>query len=136
MQSHTVKRRGVNKVRCSDVAAKLLFLCLFTFLFAMQSLAGQNSEAKGQVQGRAFIQDSMGQSYIANAKVTLKGTTVVEAETNEGGKFEFLDVQPGTYTIEVAAPGLAATQVLTVEMGKVAEISLDLKPATVQTPSR
>ena len=132
MQSHTVKRRGVNKVRCSDVAAKLLFLCLFTFLFAMQSLAGQNSEAKGQVQGRAFIQDSMGQSYIANAKVTLKGTTVVEAETNEGGKFEFLDVQPGTYTIEVAAPGLAATQVLTVEMGKVAEISLDLKPATVQ----
>jgi outer membrane receptor protein involved in Fe transport len=74
----------------------------------------------------------MGQSYIANAKVTLKGPAVMEAETDEGGKFEFLDVQPGTYTIEVTAPGLVATQVVTVEMGKVSEISLDLKPMTVQ----
>ena len=56
----------------------------------------------------------------------------MEAETDEGGKFEFPDVQPGTYTIEVTAPGLLGTQVVTVEMGKIAEISLDLKPTTVQ----
>ncbi len=74
----------------------------------------------------------MGQSYIANVKVTLKGPAVMEAETDEGGKFEFLDVQPGTYTIEVTAPGLVATQLVTVEMGEVSEISLDLKPMTVQ----
>ena len=37
----------------------------------------------------------MGESA-SQRKVTLKGTTLVEAETNEGGKFEFLDVQPGT----------------------------------------
>ena len=95
-------------------------------------LAGQMSVTISQVQGTAFVQDSMGQSYIANAKVTLKGPAVIETETDEGGKFEFLDVQPGTYTIEVAAPGLLATQVVTVDMGKVAEISLDLKPTTVQ----
>ena len=74
----------------------------------------------------------MGQSYIVNAKVTLKGPAVMETETDEGGKFAFPEVQPGTYTIEVAAPGLVATQVVTVEMGKASEISLDLKPMTVQ----
>ncbi len=133
MQSHTVKRRAMNKVRCSDVSTKLVFLCLSAYLFAPQLLlAGQMPVAISQVQGTAFVQDSMGQSYIANAKVTLKGQAVVEAETDEGGKFEFLDVQPGTYTIEVTAPGLVATQVVTVEMGKVSEISLDLKPMTVQ----
>ena len=56
----------------------------------------------------------------------------METETDEGGKFEFLNVQPGTYTIEVTAPGLSGTQVVTVEMGKIAEISLDIKPTTVQ----
>ena len=133
MQSHTVKLAGLNKARCSGgVPAKLLFLCLSACLFATHLLAGQTPVAMGQVQGTAFVQDSMGQSYIVNAKVTLKGPAVMEMETDEGGKFEFREVQPGTYTIEVAAPGLVATQVVTVEMGKVAEISLDLKPMTVQ----
>ncbi len=122
----------MNKVRCSGVAARLLFFGLSVCLSAAQLLAGQTSVATSQVQGTAFIQDSMGQSSIANAKVTLKGPAVMEAETDDGGKFEFLDVQPGTYTIEVTAPGLVATQVVTVEMGEVSEISLDLKPMTVQ----
>jgi outer membrane receptor protein involved in Fe transport len=133
MQSHTVKRRGVNKAGCSGgVPAKLLFLCLSACLFATHLLAGQTPVAMSQVRGTAFVQDSMGQSYIVNAKVTLKGPAVMETETDEGGKFAFPEVQPGTYTIEVAAPGLVATQVVTVEMGKASEISLDLKPMTVQ----
>ena len=132
MKSHTVKRHGVNKVRCSSVAARLLFFGLSVCLSAAQLLAGQTSVATGKVQGTALVQDSMGQSYIANVKVTLKGPAVMETETDEGGKFAFLEVQPGTYTIEVTAPGLVATQVVTVEMGKLAEISLDLKPTTVQ----
>src|SRR5271165_3089287 len=101
-------------------------------LFASQAFAAQSSNPTGQVQGRAFVQEAVGQSYIAKAKVTLNGPAIMEAETDEAGKFEFRDVQPGTYTIEVTAPGLVATQVVTVEMGKVSEISLDLKPMTVQ----
>ena len=112
---------------------KLLFLCLTVFLFPMHSFAGQISETNGQIQGTAFVSDSTGQSYIANAKATLEGpTATVETETDESGKFEFRDVQPGTYTIEVTTPGLIATQSVTVELGKVAQISLDLKPTTVQ----
>ncbi len=94
----------------------------------MQLLARQNPDSTGQLQGTTFVQNSMGQSYIANAKVTLNGPAIMEVETDEGGKFEFREVQPGTYTMEAAAPGLAATQVLTVEMGKVLQISLELKP--------
>jgi outer membrane receptor for ferrienterochelin and colicin len=101
-------------------------------LFAVQLVAGQAPPTTGQIQGTAFIQDSTGQSYIANAKVTLKGSAMAETETDAGGKFEFLEVQPGTHTIEIAAPGLAATQVVTVEVGKIAQVSLELKPSTVR----
>jgi Carboxypeptidase regulatory-like domain len=109
-----------------------MFSCLSLCLFAAQLLAGQIQVATSQVQGTAFVQNSTGPSYIANANVTLKGPAVMETQTDESGKFEFLELQPGTYTVEVAAPGLVATQVVTVEMGKVAEISLDLKPTAVQ----
>ncbi len=108
---------------------KFLALCLFSFQAAF---ANESSKPTGQVQGTTFIQDSQGQSYIANAKVTLNGPAVMETETDQGGKFEFQEVQPGTYTIEAAAPGLLATQVVTVEMGKLAQISLELKPTVVQ----
>lgn len=131
MHSHAIKLRGLNQVRCTGVRSKILFLCLSACFFTMQLLAGQNPDATGQLQGRAFVQDSMGQSYIAKVKVTLNGPAIMEAETDEVGKFEFREVQPGTYTLEAAAPGLATTQVLTVEMGKVLQISLELKPTTV-----
>ena len=133
MKSGAIKLGGLNKGRCKGVPVKLLFVCLSVFLSTMQSLAGQTSETKGRIQGTAFVSDSTGQSYIANAKVTLEGSTVTMGmESDESGKFEFRDVQPGTYTLQVTMPGLTATQSVTVEMGKVAQVSLDLKPITVQ----
>jgi hypothetical protein len=56
----------------------------------------------------------------------------METKTDESGKFEFRDVPPGTYIIEVEAPGLVATQEVTIEVAKVAQFSLELKPKTVQ----
>lgn len=133
MKSGAIKLRGLNKARCTAVPVKLLFLFLSVFLSTMQSLAGQSSATKGQIQGTAFVSDSTGQSYVANAKVTLQGPTVtMGTEADESGKFEFRDVQPGTYTMEITTPGLLATQSVTVEMGKVAQISVELKPTTVQ----
>jgi outer membrane receptor protein involved in Fe transport len=133
MKSGAIKLRGLNKASCKGVPMKLLFLYLSVLLSTMQSLAGQSSETIVQIHGTAFVSGSTGQSYIANAKVTLVGQPVtMETETDESGKFEFRNVQPGTYTIEVTTPGLTATQSVTVEMGKVAQISLDLKPTTVQ----
>jgi outer membrane receptor for ferrienterochelin and colicin len=74
----------------------------------------------------------MGQSYIAKAQVTLNGPATMETKTDSDGKFEFREVRPGTYTVEVVTPGLLGTQVVTVEMDKVAEISVELKLSVVQ----
>jgi Carboxypeptidase regulatory-like domain len=132
MKSGAIKLRGLNRAGCAGVPAKLLFVSLSVFLFAMHLLAGQTPDTMGQIQGTAFVSDSTGQSYIANAKVTLKGPTIIETETDEAGKFEFRSLRPGTYTIEVTTPGLLATQIVTAELGKVAQISLELKPTEVQ----
>lgn len=132
MHSHAIKFRGLNQVRCTAVPSRILFLCLSAFLFTTQLLAGQSADAAGQVQGRVFVQDSRGQSYIAKAQVTLNGPATMETETDSDGKFEFREVQPGTYTVEVVAPGLLGTQVVTVEMDKIAQVSVELKPSIVQ----
>ena len=133
MQSDVTKVRGPIKIKRADVPCKVAFL-IFTFcLFAMHLAAREEGEALGRIQGTAFVLDAQGQSYIANAKVTLQGpTAMVGTETDESGKFEFRNVQPGTYNIEVTVPGLLATQVVTIEAGNAAQVSLELKPATVK----
>jgi hypothetical protein len=95
-------------------------------------LLANDSDVVSKVQGTIFVQDSKGQSYIANATVTLRGPAIMETATDENGKFEFTEVQPGTYTIEAAAPGLLATEVVTVGTGNVAQIPLELHASTVQ----
>jgi len=133
MQSDAIKFREPKKTRRSDVLYELVFLILFLFLFAMNVSAQQKTEALGQIQGTVFVKDSQGQSYVANAKVNLQGLAVTMAtETDESGKFEFRDVQPGTYSIEAEMSGLPGTQVVTVEPDKVTQISIELKPTTVQ----
>jgi outer membrane receptor protein involved in Fe transport len=109
----------------------LLFLSVYSF--SIQSPAKSDSGQGAQVQGAAFISDSTGHSFIANAIVTLAGPAASMAtQTDERGEFEFRDVRPGTYTIEVTTPGLTAAEIVTVEGGKVAQISLELKPSTVK----
>ncbi|HMD09192.1 MAG TPA: TonB-dependent receptor [Candidatus Acidoferrum sp.] len=126
------KLRGLNRAGCAGVPAKLLIVSLSVFLFAMNLLAGQTPDTMGQIQGTVFVQNSQGQSCIPNAKVILQASVAMETKTDEGGKFEFRDVPPGTYIIEAEAPGLVATQEVTIEVAKVAQFSLELKPTTVQ----
>jgi outer membrane receptor protein involved in Fe transport len=132
MKSDAIKLWGPNRTGCAGVPAKLLFLCLSVFLFAMQLLAGQSAETLGQIQGTVFVQDSQGQSCVPNAKVMLQAPVVMETRTDQSGRFEFRDVPPGIYIIEAEAPGLVATQEVAIEVAKVAQLSLELKPTTVQ----
>jgi Carboxypeptidase regulatory-like domain len=132
MQLHAVKTNRQKGPSYTSGIAMLLLLWFSVLQLVPQSRGQQNPEPTGQLRGAAFIQDSNGQSYIANAKVTLQTATAIETETDESGKFEFRDVPPGTYVVEAAVPGLRGSQDVTVEMGKVAEISLELKPLAVQ----
>ena len=132
MKCGEIKITG-NRTRSIGATAKLLVLCLLVFVCRAYSSATETPISTGTVQGAAFIQDPTGQSFIASAKVTLLGQTVtMGTHTDENGKFEFRNVEPGTYSIEAALPGLLGTQLVIVEAGKVAEISVELKPATVQ----
>ena len=132
MQGQKVRSTWQEKTKSTTTAATRLLFLLFLCGFCFQPKARSDSEHSAQVQGTAFVSDSTGPSYIANVKVTLKGPRNIETETDEAGKFEFRDIQPGTYTIEVATPGLVATQIVIVEADKVAQIPLELKPPTVQ----
>lgn len=127
-----IKLRALNRAGCAGVPAKLLIVSLSVLLFAMHLLAGQTPDTMGQIQGTVFVQDSQGQSCIPNAKVILQASVVMETKTDESGKFEFRDVPPGTYIIRAEAPGLVATQEVTIEVAKVAQFSLELRPTTVQ----
>ena len=132
MQQQKVRTPWQRRSRPIRFVAMRLIFSVILCGFCIQSPARPDSEHGARVQGTAFVSDSAGPSYIANAKVTLRGPTIVQTETDEAGRFEFRDIQPGTYTIEVAAPGLSATQIVTVEASKGADIPLELKPATVE----
>lgn len=132
MQPDAVKNYRQKKSSYLTSVALMLFAWLWIFQLAPQSFGQQTLEAAGHVQGTVCVQDSSGQSYIAKAKVTLQTATVMEVETDDSGKFEFREVPPGTYVIEAGVPGFLSSQPVTVEIGKVTEISLELKPSTVQ----
>jgi hypothetical protein len=86
MQPHAAKIHWQKKSSYTSGLASAMLLWLSIFQLAPQSLGRQNPEPAGQVQGRAFVQGSKGQSYIANAKVTLQTATMMETETDESGK--------------------------------------------------
>jgi len=106
----------------------LLAMCL-TLPFSLRA----QSDGTGRVAATAFVLDSEGRSYVAGAKVVLTGPTTLEAETDLEGKYLFINVIPGTYSIQVQFPGLEAAESVTVKAGAVTESSLELKPLAVKS---
>jgi len=110
--------------RATYMAVSLLSL----LLVGAGYLCAQNSVEMGALQGAVFVADSGGPSYIPGAKITLQGPKTIEAETDGSGKYNFHDVEPGTYTIAASFSGLLGTQEVVIESGAVAKADLELKP--------
>src|SRR5208283_2823770 len=104
-------------------------LCL---IFSCTSVA-QSTANSGSVEGAVFVVDSGGALYVPGAKIALQGPKTLQAETDENGRYNFPDVEPGTYTIAASFPGLQAAQEVVVESGAVAKADLELKPIAVTT---
>jgi hypothetical protein len=128
MQLHIIEiLRQRNAKPAKGFAIQFLFL-LSACRYGSRMVA-QIPVSTAFVQGAVSVEDAKGPAYISHAYVTLKGAATLNTETDENGKFEFRQLQPGTYTVEAAAQGLFAAELLTVETGETAQISINLKPA-------
>ena len=110
----------------------ILWALLALFLAVPLSVVAQVG-GTGRVESTVFVLDSEGRSYVPGAKVVLSGPSTLEAESDQEGKCIFNDVPPGTYSIQVQFPGLEAAERVTVEAGKTAQSSLELKPSAVKS---
>ena len=85
-----------------------LFLLAFLFLGGLLFAARPAMAQTGTITG--IVTDSQG-AVIPNATVTAtdqaKGVLVREVQTNEAGEFQLQPLEPGTYTVDIAAPGMS-----------------------------
>jgi outer membrane receptor protein involved in Fe transport len=110
----------------------VVWALLAFFLTAPLSLIAQ-SGGTGRLESTVFVLDSEGRSFVAGAKVVLSGPSTLEAESDQEGKCVFVNVAPGTYSIQVQFPGLEAAETVTVEPGKTTQFPLELKPTAVKS---
>jgi hypothetical protein len=102
-------------------------LGLTVLWFAHCALAGEDS-ATARIEGTALVSSAHGQAYVAGAKVVASGPVRIETETNAEGRYAFLGMAPGMYTIEATFSGLEAVQTITVTSHQVAQVALQLTP--------
>ena len=107
-------------------------LGLTVLWFAHCALAGEDS-ATARIEGTALVSSAHGQAYVAGAKVVASGPVRIETETNAEGKYAFLGMAPGMYTIEATFSGLEAVQTITVTSHQVAQVALQLTPLKANT---
>jgi hypothetical protein len=109
----------------------LLFLLFAICQFAQASWAKQPNADSARVEGTVFVRDSAGnQSFVAGASVRFSGPATFETESDENGKYVIPAAPLGTYTVEVAFPGLKAVREVLVEASEV-RVPLELIPTEV-----
>jgi len=109
-------------------------LALFLAGYFASATAGKQPDTRNAtVRGTVFVHDSGGtQSLVAGARVQLKGTATLEAETDERGEYVIRAVPYGTYAVEATTTGFKAARTLRVASEEV-ELALELKPEAVTT---
>src|SRR6516225_12102645 len=109
-------------------------LALFLAGYFASATAGKQPDTRNAtVRGTVFVHDSGGtQSLVAGARVQLKGTATLEAETDERGEYVIRAVPYGTYAVEATTTGFKAVRTLRVASEEV-ELALELKPEAVTT---
>jgi hypothetical protein len=107
---------------------RAIFLALVVPWFAPRILAKEDSNAAGKLEGTAFVGDPDHGSYVAGAKVVARGPVTLETETNADGKYAFVAVPAGSYTVKASFSGLEAKQAVLIETGRLVHVNLQLRP--------
>jgi len=111
------------------------FLCLTVFsLIVVFVSQGFGQGAAGRILGRVI--DPTG-AVLANAKVTLtnQATGVLrDGQTNVSGDYSFVEVQPGTYTVEFEHPGFKKNvqRNITVDVNQVVTLNTTMQIGQAQ----
>lgn len=103
----------------------VIAIALFTTLSIM-GCGGDNKKPPG-IYGQVISKGT--RQPIANATVSLQqdGNEIDSVQTNGNGKFVFLNLSPGTYTLVVSADGYWRTQVrVTLEQGRQLSVTIEM----------
>jgi hypothetical protein len=116
---------------CKSACA--LALLLFCLAFGFGHAAAQ-STTQGAIGGT--VKDPQG-AVVANASVTVKNEETnkeATATTDSEGRFRVVQLQPGNYTVTIAASGFSGftQQKVVVEVGRVTPIDADLSVGGAQ----
>jgi hypothetical protein len=99
---------------------KIIFFLFVICCFVPGTLGSQANTPSAKIEGTVFVRDTAGnQSFVSGATVRLDGPATLETETDSNGKYVIAAVPFGTYTVEVALPGLKALRTVQVEDGEV-----------------
>lgn len=100
-----------------------VILCLGLFLFTGNSFA---QGTRGTINGTVTDQNG---AVVPNATVKLidsaKGTEARTSQTNESGTFQFLEVEPSVYDINVSASGFGEAKVVQIRVEPNRNLTLD-----------
>ena len=94
--------------------------------------AQSTGQVTGTVDGVVFtVNANGGHAVIPATRISLDGTTHIEAKSDGAGRFAFNAVPPGAYTINAQAAGLAANRTIEVTAGSASEIALEMRVQTL-----
>src|SRR5271165_1773111 len=110
----------------------LIFLLVVVSWITPWAFAKDEHGETGRVEGAVFVGDPGDRSFVAGAKVLATGPVMIETETDIDGKYAFVAVAPGSYTVEASFSELKAVQTITVEANQVVQVPLQLKPPEVK----
>ena len=108
-----------------------VIILLVALMAVLSASAEQTSTGRATIVGNVYVVNPSGeQSVVPGARVKLSGPVSMQTESNKDGKYSFVAVPVGTYTLEAASPGLKVVQTVRVESGEV-RVPLELKPVEV-----
>jgi hypothetical protein len=122
---------AMEKIECSGIFLLAALMTMSAFL--PLSARGQSPVKQGTVEGTVMVAGSEGPALLPGTKVVLMGSPTIETETDGEGKFSFINIVPGEYTIEADFPGMHADQTITVAPGANVKVPLELKLVAVTT---
>src|SRR5262249_8165632 len=89
-------------------------LIVLAACFSVSAASGKQSQGpSGNVEIKVVVKGPEGNvSFVPYARLQLSGQIVLNAETDELGKYEFVAVPVGSYAIQAEAPGLEGEKTL------------------------